>query len=214
MAMALSENIIAQLEASERRAMAELRQRQIEAVLGMASITQVEPRIPSGDEIFRGILEAQQHIPHPIHSPYWERDWYCYCSPTRSQFFDRHSAARVQDDELRMAYNRWEPTPVTLSEDELVHTCYPGDGVCVWANCPNTSRGAEATEVVFDEAKELTSEPEVSKELAVIPKPELEVIEVIPEPKRSRVRQLAVIGALAVTACTFVFDIAAVALRI
>ena len=47
----------------------------------------------------------------------------------------------------------------------------------------------------------------------MIPKVEVEVIEVIPEPKRSRVPQLAMIGALALTAVAFVFDITAVALR-
>jgi hypothetical protein len=55
-------------------------------------------------------------------------------------------------------------------------------------------------------------EPVMSTELVVIPKPVLDPVEVIPVPKRLRM-QLGLAGVLAITACVFVVDLVAAALR-
>ena len=59
--------------------------------------------------------------------------------------------------------------------------------------------------MMFDPFASPTPEPEFVQG-AGDPKPELEVIEVIPEPKLSRARRLAAVGALSPTAMAFVSD--------
>lgn len=167
--------IVRWLEASEQQMLRELHQRQVEQILG--TVTPVE--VP--EDIYRDIRVARQRIEEDhYHSPYGDRDWYCYCSPSRGQYYNRHREAQrallrdqaiweLRDEaELRATYRRWEPTPVTMTPDELVHTCHPdANGVCVWADCPNAFGVAMP-----------------SKELAVIPKKELALREVIPVQSR------------------------------
>ena len=152
------------LERQHEEALRDLQQRQIEAVLG-TPITQEPWATASGQDIYSDLVEHRRRIyeePHytqaqrvideqreryaqqdrererylGYYSTYGERDWYCYCSPSRGRYWNR------QQQEAYAHYGRWaapmfEPTPVTLSEDELAHICHPdGNGVCVWANCP------------------------------------------------------------------------------
>jgi hypothetical protein len=213
-------DLVSQLEADEAAFLRQLHERQVREVLGMVTPTssprevysdlmaarmremdyeqrarrQIEASYETRARRERQRLERERRGSY--HSPYGDRDWYCYCSPTRGQYFERWGEEHVAAEDIRArneAVYRQALQPVTLSEDELVHTCRPdANGVCVWANCPNTVqvRADEPGPLTDDELTVTYTtwlsdpEPEPSKELAVIPRPELEVIEVIPLPKK------------------------------
>lgn len=128
----------------------------------------------------------------PYYSPYGDRDWYCYCSPSRGGFFREQGLAQVRRDFQR-----------ALADD-----------MRVMAMSPNPIF-EPVTYQRWDPPEVTARLMEPSTELAVVPKPEPHVItlEMIPEPKRSRLPKVGLAGVLALTAAAFVFDLVVAALH-
>jgi len=110
---------------------------------------------------------------------------YCYCSPSRSMFFDSHRGGDYYRDAL------------TMDLDALMMEL--GNRIL-----------ARTDPTVTHNEPEPRGEAEPSKELAVTPKPVLDPVEVIPAPKR-RALALLSCGALAVLA--FIVNVAFVFIR-
>lgn len=101
-------------------------------------------------EVMRQIIDQVATYPDHYHSPYQDRDWYCYCSPSRGQALGlyqqtqqrwedpsapEHRGARahqlLMDEHLALTYSRWVPdepsTAVAVREPE-VEVAHDWDG--------------------------------------------------------------------------------------
>lgn len=104
-------------------------------------------------EAMRQVIDRVATYPHNYHSPHMDRDWYCYCSPSRGQRLGVYQQQRsrwedtsrgrlalqtLMDEHLALTYSRWVPdepsTTVAVREPEVEAT-HDWDGFLTQLAC-------------------------------------------------------------------------------